>query len=276
MRYLFIFLGFFLNSSILAATTNTLSGHSIAVQGQVDAGGEAISSLRRLKRGSALYSLDLVTTGIDGRAQLKFLDGGLITLIPNTTYRINSYIFTEKKSEVLIELSEGGFRAMTGTIGKTAPTNYIVKTPIATIGVRGTIFEVLYRGGELNVGSLDGTVFVSNKAGAVVLPPGFYVTTHSPSTIGTPTNSAPAAISAVNFTPPRGGESLEQAQAAINQQPIVPPVTQPTESSSSTTTSTSTSSSSTSSTESTLEPQAGEKEGWLYVPESVGNPSCGK
>lgn len=266
---------FFLVGTPLVAADRS-AGHSIAVQGKVKAQSSMEKGERTLKRGSPFFSTDIVTVGTDAKAQLKFIDGGLVTLLPNTVYRITSYVFTEQKSEVSIELIEGGFRAMTGTIGKTHPTNYNVKTPIATIAVRGTIFDVLFRDGELNVGSLDGTVMVTNSAGTVPLVPGSYVVAASSSNMGSSSSSPPAAIAATNFAPPPGGESLAAAQAAINQQPVIPP---PAPASSSTAEEAPAASSSTTaetapaqeSTTPAPEPEAD----WLYVPEVMGNPSCG-
>lgn len=269
--------GWVLLTSPLAAAPPS-AGYSIAVQGKVEAEDKSQTAQRLLKRGSAFFSTDTVTVGADGKAQLKFIDGGLVTLLPNTIYRISSYVFTEEKSEVAIELIEGGFRAMTGTIGKTHPTNYTIKTPTATIAVRGTIFDVLFRDGELNVGSIDGTVLVTNSAGVVSLSPGNYVTAASSSNIGASTSTPPPTMTTTDFAPPPGGESLAAAQAAINQQSVIPPPapaateqTSTTDNASSSTEETSTASSSATETSPTEENEAD----WLYIPETVGNPSCG-
>lgn len=278
---LVFFIGSHLAAPLVAADMS--AGHSIAVQGKVKAQSPTETKERTLKRGSMFFSTDVVTVAADGKAQLKFIDGGLVTLLPSTVYRITSYVFTEEKSEVSIDLLEGGFRAMTGTIGKTHPTNYTVKTPVATIAVRGTIFDVILQncklGGdslptcELSVGALDGTVLVTNSGGTVSLTPGNYVVAATASNMGSSTSTPPPSIAAANFSPPPGGDSMTTAQAAINQQPVIPPPA-PAPSSTEEITeipSSTEAPSSTAETPPTVEPEAQ----WLYVPEVVGNPSCG-
>jgi hypothetical protein len=253
MRLLILLL---LSSTLLAG--DKAAGQSIAVQGKVSAASEAQQKERILKRGSSFFMTDIVDVGSDGKAQLKFIDGGLVTLVENTKYRIASYEFTDKKSEVSIELLEGGFRAMTGTIGKTNPTQYNVKTPVATIGIRGTIFEVLFRDGLLYVGALSGTIQVSNENGSVSIGPGTYSSSNSSGVMGPATTTVPEALASINFAPPPGGQSLEQAQAAINAQSVVPPPASQAGAATSTSGQTS-----------------GELDsGWLYVPEAEGNLPC--
>ena len=46
------------------------------------------------------------------------------------------------------KLVKGGLRAVDGLIGQTTPQNYGVETPVATIGVRGTAFDVRYCGDD--------------------------------------------------------------------------------------------------------------------------------
>lgn len=244
MRLLIILL--FLSSSLMAAKS---VGQSIAVEGTVTAVGED-QQTRTLKRGSSLYVGDSIEVGPDSKTQLKFVDGGLVTLIANTQYRIDSYEFTKKKKEFSSELVDGGLRAMTGTIGKKSPADYNIKTPVATIGVRGTILEALYQDGELHVRSLSGLVRVRNEGGTATLRPGLSVSTNSPTTMGTVTSTPPEALLAIDFTPPPGGQSLEQAQSAINSQPVTPPDTRALD-----------------------EPLApGDT---LFIPQSEGNPPCG-
>ncbi len=252
MHFAILFL--FLTSTLFAASN--AAGQSIAVQGKVEAAPES-EKQRALKRGSSFFMTDIVDVGEDGKAQLKFIDGGLVTLVANTKYRITSYEFTDKKSEVSIELLEGGFRAMTGTIGKTNPTQYNVKTPVATIGIRGTIFEVLFRNGILSVGAISGTIKVDNENGTVSLEAGTYSSSDATGAMSAPSTTVPEMLADINFTPPPGGQSLEQAQAAINAQSVIPPPA------SQTTAAT------------TSEQTLGETDAeWLYVPEAEGNPPC--
>jgi hypothetical protein len=73
-------------------------------------------------------------------------------------------------------------RALTGEIGKRySPDNYQVKTPAATIGIRGTIYEVRVCAGNCP-GQTDGIYFyvlqgeieVGNASGSVLIGAGQY------------------------------------------------------------------------------------------------------
>lgn len=90
-------------------------------------------------------------------------------------------------SRAYFRLLKGGFRAVSGLIGKSDPAEYRVSTPVATIGIRGTdylvilcdaacasdpvIVDTLPEGssaqGGLIVGVIQGGVFVVNEDGKV-------------------------------------------------------------------------------------------------------------
>ena len=219
------------------------AGQSIAVQGKAEAKME--EKIRTLKRGSDVYSKDVIITSEDGKVQIKFIDGGLINILPNTTYRLESYVFTPQESNITINVVEGGFRAMTGSIGKEHPTDYHVITPVATIGVRGTISDVLVHNGTFSVGVIEGEIEVENEGGSATVGPGQYLTTSAINVMSEATQEIPGDLAAADFTPPPGAVSLQEAQAAINANPIQPP-------------------------EPGVEPEAE----MLHIPESEGNPPC--
>lgn len=90
---------------------------------------------------------DLLNTEKDTYARLKFQDGGEVVLRPGTQMKIDAYAFSEKKPETdsaIFSLIKGGFRAVTGLIGKRNRENVSFKAPTATIGIRGTHFGMLF------------------------------------------------------------------------------------------------------------------------------------
>ena len=125
---------------------------------------------RELKRRSSLFSGDKITTGEGAKVQIKFTDGSIISLRNNTQLQIENYQYSEQSGQEksILKLVKGGFRAITGVIGKSDPKDYQVKTNLATIGIRGTHFE-LVMGQELGVAVWDGGVWVENDAGKVLL-----------------------------------------------------------------------------------------------------------
>ncbi|HSW70459.1 MAG TPA: FecR family protein, partial [Gammaproteobacteria bacterium] len=100
---------------------------------------------RILARGSMVYEKDTIVTDSSGSGQLAFTDNSMVTLNPGSTFVIEQYYFNQEKPEQggqsVMNLLKGGFRAVTGFVAKAAPANYQVKTPVATIGVRGTDFQ---------------------------------------------------------------------------------------------------------------------------------------
>lgn len=140
------------------------------------------TSMRPVVRGDTLQSGDTVVTGDDGRAQLRFSDGALVTLQPRSRFRIDEFRFDSEGQRGFFSLLRGALRTTTGTIGKRSHDEYQLRTPTATVGVRGTEFELEYtecdpqcspgsRAG-LRVTVHDGRVVVTNRAGTVELPAG--------------------------------------------------------------------------------------------------------
>jgi len=150
---------------VFAATLLSFTPHSLA-QGTADSGAAAGSAAvsagkieliegdvrfvdkdgraRRPKSGDVLYEGESVVTGADGETQLSMEDGGYLGIRPNTNMRIVSYKAeggSEDKS--VIGLLQGSFRSVTGWIAKLGGSHYVVRTPTATIGVRGTEHEPL-------------------------------------------------------------------------------------------------------------------------------------
>ncbi len=100
---------------------------------------------RRLPRlGDPLYEGESIATGANGEVHLGMEDGGYIGVRPNTRMRIVSYKAEGGPDDrSVIGLVEGSFRSVTGWIAKLGRNSDMVRTPTATIGVRGTEHEPL-------------------------------------------------------------------------------------------------------------------------------------
>lgn len=96
---------------------------------------------RTLARGSPIFEKDRLVTG-QGKAQIWFQDGALFTLSPKTEFRVHEYSPKPQQESSVVALLKGGFRTATGSIAILAPERYLVNTPVATIGVRGTHYQV--------------------------------------------------------------------------------------------------------------------------------------
>ncbi len=78
----------------------------------------------------------MVVTGSHGRAQIRFRDGALISLQPESRFRIDQYAYGEAKQRGFYSLLEGTLRAISGAIGKKNPDDFRLDTPTATIAGR--------------------------------------------------------------------------------------------------------------------------------------------
>lgn len=127
-------------------------------------------------KGSPLAAGDTVTTGTSGRAQIRFADGGYVSLMPDTEFSIREYRYDGRLDGTetsFLGLTRGAMRAATGWIGRVNKSRYMIITPTATIGVRGTggLIQVLGDGTTRLVGT-SGIWTLTNDAGTLAVPAG--------------------------------------------------------------------------------------------------------
>ena len=104
---------------------------------------------RALKAGSAIFQGDTLTTNTNAYAILIFKDKSRISLQSNTVFRVDEMSFDKDKSAdstALFSLLRGGLRTITGLIGKLNPRKYQMRTRLATIGIRGTGYDLMCTG----------------------------------------------------------------------------------------------------------------------------------
>ncbi|MDT0602497.1 FecR family protein [Thalassotalea castellviae] len=134
---------FTLSFCLVSSSYASVAGKTILAKGEVLAIGEEGTEVRALKRRSKIFDVDEITTGKSSKAQFNMTDGGLITLKESTKVLISDYQYdgeTEQGSATL-ELVNGGLRSISGLI-KAKGGDYKVKTPVGSIGIRGTHFVV--------------------------------------------------------------------------------------------------------------------------------------
>ena len=84
-------------------------------------------------------------TGAQSNAQLRFSDNALVALKPDSEFRIEAYAFTgntDGSERAVFRLVRGGFRTVTGQVGQVNRDTYQVLTTQATIGIRGTHYQL--------------------------------------------------------------------------------------------------------------------------------------
>ena len=117
----------------------------------------------KLKRRGKVYEGDTIKVGDKSRLQIRFIDNQLVVLKANTVFRIDEYKFKDSNDQnksAVVSLLKGGMRSVTGLIGKSSRDKYKVKTPAATLGVRGTHYAIQLCNGQCGNGiqGLVGTV----------------------------------------------------------------------------------------------------------------------
>jgi len=130
---------------------------------------------------------DTLLTEKETYAMIKLIDNSEITLKPNTRFVIEQFSYTAEQPDgdhAIFSLIKGGLRSVTGLLGKRNKERFEMKTPAATIGIRGTTFIANYvplpapgapatPGGAatarlapgLYVQVLDGLIHVTNPVG---------------------------------------------------------------------------------------------------------------
>ena len=124
------------------------TGMVVASRGEVIALTDGGS--RELKQGDFIYVNDEIITSNRSFAVLQFADGAKVTVRPDSTLIIETYLYNgDVNDEATLNLVEGGLRVITGAMAKSNPENYKVRTPVALMGVRGTEFSVMLCGDQL-------------------------------------------------------------------------------------------------------------------------------
>jgi hypothetical protein len=110
----------------------------------------AASSTTQINVGDGLLRDEVVRTGVDSATRLVMADSTNLSLGPSATLKLDRTVFNDEHSyrDIAVRLSSGAFRFVTGNSEKAA---YKITTPLATIGVRGTILDILSQRGKTTV-----------------------------------------------------------------------------------------------------------------------------
>lgn len=159
-------------------------GAVVRVQGTVSAGFEG--ETRPLQAGALLYREDTLLTGAEARVEAELDDGSRLTLGADGALTLDDLVAPRDSRPVAqaFAVLAGAFRLVA------APTpGAVIRTPVATLGVRGTDFWGGPIDGAYGVLLLEGAVEVRNAGGATLLDrPGLGTSVADPGTApGQPT-----------------------------------------------------------------------------------------
>ncbi|MBC5781738.1 FecR domain-containing protein [Ramlibacter sp. USB13] len=130
------------------------------VQGEIFAT-DGAGARRRLVNGGSVYPGDVVETARGAQGVLVFRDESRLTLGSQTRFRLDNFVYDEQNAgegRFLASVLRGSVRALTGLIARANNRNVGFSTSTATIGIRGTGFDLTCTGacageaGEPNTG----------------------------------------------------------------------------------------------------------------------------
>jgi hypothetical protein len=142
------------------------------------------AATRQLVIGGDVVFRERVITTDEGQAQILFLDQSSLMIGPNSTVVIDEFVYdpSTSKGSIAATLTQGSFRYIGGKLSKQG--NATLKTPVATIGIRGSDVTVTFDSAknEANVVTTHGTANVQTLGGGVLgLRTGFGTTVDSSS-----------------------------------------------------------------------------------------------
>ncbi len=153
--------------AVLAALSNVAwaaAGYVHELTGDVSVQ-QGAAAARSVKMGDTFDPGATFRTSANGKAVIKFEDGQIVSLQPNSAFRVDGYSFNvnnPKAGSSAMRLLQGAMRYVTGIIGSTNHNNIKLAAGTATIGIRGTDVNVL-------VDQTTQAVLAMIAAGAVVL-----------------------------------------------------------------------------------------------------------
>ena len=136
-----------------------------------------------------IFSYNTVKTG-KGKVAIGFIDDTRVDVTEHSKLIIDEFVYdpNTKTGSLSLKAALGTIRYASGQIAKTDPTNVQIKTPTATIGVRGTDFTmtvdeigsstiILLPSCDTNGFCFVGEITVESDAGQVIMNTAFQATT---------------------------------------------------------------------------------------------------
>jgi len=125
-----------------------------------------------------IASMDNVRTG-NGRLSITFLDDSTVSLTERSSIVIDDFVFDPdpSQSRLVLNMASGTARFLTGALGRINSDRISIRTPVASIAIRGTSFTThVSEIGETMVillpdenGNSSGEIVVTSMAGEVVM-----------------------------------------------------------------------------------------------------------
>jgi hypothetical protein len=118
----------------------------------------------KIALGEGVVRDEVVRTGANGTLEIQFRDGTHLGLAPSSAVKLDEFVYSVSKSgdQVVFKLTKGAFRFATGSLPKSA---YRIETPVASIGVRGTVLSLVTDRKGLRISVDEGAARVCAHSG---------------------------------------------------------------------------------------------------------------
>ena len=112
-----------------------------------------------LTAGENVFRNEIVKTGVASTAKLVFLDSTNLGVGPVSRVTLDQFVYVGDVSaqRMAINLTKGVFRFTTGRLDK---ESYIISTPNAGLGIRGTVLDIGVQGAQSKVTLVEGQALV--------------------------------------------------------------------------------------------------------------------
>lgn len=127
--------------------------------------GNSGGKTRNVASSAAVYANERLTSNSTGLGQFVLNDGTKLVLGSNSSLVLDNLVYTSGGNgikKLTLKASNGVYRFITGSGNSKA---YSIKTPVGTLGIRGTAFDINVSGGKTYVLLYSGKVNFCNRAG---------------------------------------------------------------------------------------------------------------
>ena len=100
---------------------------------------------RSINAGDGVSANEILKTGTGSVAVITFLDDTSLNVGASSTIVLDRFVYNPEGSadDAVLNLTKGAFRFVTG---KSDPSKFVIRTQVATLGIRGTDFVVICDG----------------------------------------------------------------------------------------------------------------------------------
>ncbi|MDF1749840.1 MAG: FecR domain-containing protein, partial [Alphaproteobacteria bacterium] len=193
------------------------AGVSAAVQGQVNvARVDAVG--RQIDSGEPIFLNDAITSGPDSGMQIMLLDETVFTIGPESEISIDTFVYDPGTGQgsLAANMTKGVMRFVTGNVSSGNPESMTIKLPVGTIGIRGTIGDVVI----LTQEQANQVFPEQTPSGNVPNQPVVFAALSGPG----PLTQTGANVGSFTFSSPDGSVDLNRPGGSVLATPGQPPV----------------------------------------------------